>query len=378
MALGGTEVVIEWNGRPARAWRPDPLAGLPIDVGADVARRTERAVAAVRAADVHIPVGWEPLARLLLRVEGVASSNIEGLHAAVADVAAADLDHEAVGQDAAWVADNLGAVTEALAAAAAGSRLTLRALHAWHSRLMRAGRLDPSMVGAFRRAQGWIGGSSPRDAAYVPPPPGEVAGLMRDLLAFANRTDLDPVTQAAIVHGQFETIHPYDDGNGRLGRVLVLWVLARRLHVAVPPPVSVLIARDPGGYLSGLYCFRTGEVEPWVGWFAEVVRRAGDAAVAWTDEVAAMVEGWREQVADLRTDAAALVVLDELPGNPVVSATAVADRLGVSERAARSALALLAERGIVEPFDVRATRAGRPRHWWVARDLVDLVGRWTS
>jgi Fic family protein len=376
--MGGTEVTISWNDRPATAWAPDPLAAQSFDVGADVARRTERAVAAVRAADARLPAGWEPLARLLLRVEGVASSHIEGLHAAVADVAAADLDRESVGQDAGWVADHLGAVAEARAAAAADSPLTFKALHGWHARSMGHSRLDPSMVGAFRRAQGWIGGSSPRDAAYVPPPPAQVGPLMRDLVAFANRRDLDPVTQAAAVHAQFEVIHPYGDGNGRIGRVLVLWVLARRLRVAVPPPVSVLIARDAGGYLSGLYRFRTGEVEPWIGWFADVVRRAGETAMEWADEVGAVVEGWRDRVADLRADAAARAVLEELPGHPVVSAAAAAAGLGVSERAARSALAVLAERGVLAPYQARSGRSGRPRQWWVARELVDLAGRWTA
>ena len=88
---------------------------------------------------------------------------------------------------------------------------------------------------------------------------------------FVNSTDADAVTQAAVSHAQFETIHPYGDGNGRIGRLLVLWTLARRLDVPVPPPTSVLIARDPGGYLSGLYWFRSGELARWVGWFADIV-----------------------------------------------------------------------------------------------------------
>lgn len=376
--MSGAEVTIEWKGRPATAWAPDPLARRDMAVGTDVVRRTERAVAAVRLADARLPSGWEPLARLLLRAESVASSNIEGLHARVADVAAAELDGEAVGGDAAWVADNLGAVTDALAAARGGGRLTRKALHGWHGRLMRHSALGRGMVGAFRPAQGWIGGSSPRDAAYVPPPPDLVPALMADLLRFVNRRDLDPVTQAAVAHAQFETIHPYGDGNGRIGRVLVLWVLARRLRVAIPPPVSVLIARDPGGYLLGLYLFRTGELDAWVGWFAEVVRKAGEAAAEWAEEVDTILAAWQERLVGLRVDAAARAALGELPGHPVVSAEVVAGRLGVSERAARSALSALAERGIVEPFEVRGGRAGRPRHWWVARELVEPAGRWTG
>ncbi|MDZ7732438.1 MAG: Fic family protein [Acidimicrobiia bacterium] len=92
------------------------------------------------------------------------------------------------------------------------------------------------MVGRYRDAQGWIGGSSPLDAGLVPPPPAHLPYLMDDLVAFANADEPDPVTQAAVLHAQFETIHPYGDGNGRLGRVLVGWLLARRLRIALPHP----------------------------------------------------------------------------------------------------------------------------------------------
>src|SRR4029453_14990491 len=110
----------------------------------------------------------------------------------------------------------------------------------------------------------------------------------------------DAVAHAATIHAQFETIHPYGDGNGRLGRLLVLWVLARHLAVAVPPPVSVAIARDPGGYLGGLYRFRVGELTPWVDWFAGVVAQSALASLGWAEEVDALLAGWRERIADLR------------------------------------------------------------------------------
>ena len=114
---------------------------------------------------------------------------------------------------------------------------------------------------------------------------------MDDLLEFSNRTDIDAVTQAAMLHAQFETIHPYGDGNGRLGRLLILWVLARRLHVAVPPPVSVSIARDTGGYLAGLHWFRVGETSRWLTWFAGVVAASATASLECGDAVAGGLEG---------------------------------------------------------------------------------------
>src|SRR5438445_500042 len=142
----------------------------------------------------------------------------------------------------------------------------------WHGRRGDAWVPDPltERAGRLRWVQGGFGDTTPLDAALVPPPPGEIHGLMGDLVAFVNRDDLDPVTQAAVAHAQFEVIHPYVDGNGRVGRVLVVWLLTRRLRLVSPPPVSVRIALDRGGYLSGLTRFRLGEVDPWIAWFADV------------------------------------------------------------------------------------------------------------
>jgi Fic family protein len=201
---------------------------------------------------------------------------------------------------------------------------------------------------------------------------------MADLVGFANRTDVDPVVQAAVVHAQFETIHPYGDGNGRLGRVLISWVLARRLGVVLPPPVSVLIARDPGGYLSGLHQFRDGSVDAYIGWFAEIVGRAGDASVVLGDRVRLLLADWDERLSSLRADAAARRLVGLLPEHPAITSAVAADRLGLSERAARTALEALAERGIVAPMAPLRTSPGRPYSWWIARELLDLVGRWSS
>jgi Fic family protein len=332
----------------------------------------------VRDAGRALPGAWEPLARLLLRAEGVASSNIEGLRAPAADVIAAEVDDARVADDAngaPWVADNLRTVTDALDSATHHRPLTVDELHAWHERLMAHSGIAPEHIGAFRTAQGWVGGRSPLDAAFVPPPPDHVAPLIKDLVDFLNDADVDPIAQAAVAHGQFETIHPYADGNGRIGRVLVLWVLARRLDVAVPPPVSVQIARDPGGYLSGLYWFRVGELTRWISWFASVVESSGTAVGEWADELSALMREWRGRLVGLRADAAARSILEMLPSQPVLSTVAAAKLAGVSDTSARAALRTLADHGIVEPYVPRVQGAGRPRGWWYAPALVDLVGQ---
>jgi Fic family protein len=370
--MSGTEVAIEWNGRPARAWLPDPLASRSLDLPVDVARATERAAAAVLRVGDRLTSGREPLARLLPRAEGIASSNIEGLRAPAAQVAAAELDEAAVPRGAALVADNLAVVTDALAHAR-GHRLTIADLHAWHARLMHNSGLEPHLVGAFRATQGWIGGRGPQDAAYVPPPADHVPALMDDLVAFANGNDPDVITQAAVGHAQFETIHPYGDGNGRIGRLLVLWTLARRLDVSVPPPTSVLIARDPGGYLSGLYWFRSDELARWVKWFADIVESSAAASLDWANDVETLMSTGRSRIADVRADAAAHSILEILPAHPVVTAGTAARFVNSSDTAARTALELLHERGILEPYEVTAAGSGRPRNWWLAKELAELI-----
>lgn len=220
----GREVRVEWNGRSVAAWVPALLAERDLRLTEATVRLTERAAAAARRGSDSLPADWEALSRLLLRAEGVASSYVEGVRAPVAEVAAAELD-PAVGETAAWVADNLAAVLQAVGEAREGP-LAVQSLQRWHHRLMAgASHLPDRLIGSSRDLQGWIGGASPMDAALVVPPADLIAPLLGDLVAYVNRRDVDPVTQAAVAHAQFELIHPYADGNGRVGRILIGWIL---------------------------------------------------------------------------------------------------------------------------------------------------------
>jgi len=369
----GHEVTVTWNGAPVRAWVPHLLAGQDFEVTVRTARRTEQAVAAVRASG-DASTRFEPLALLLLRAEGVASSYIEGLRTPLADVAAAEVGVTS-NATAAWVADNLTAVRYALDGA--GRNLTVEAIHEWHRLLMGpTSRLPEEMVGAFRTAQSWIGGTSPRTASFVPPPPDRVADLMVDLVGFVNAEWVDPVTQAAVAHAQFSTIHPYGNGNGRIGRILIGWILAHRTGITVPPPVSVFIARDPGGYLAGLARYRFGELDPWVEWLATELQYSSEAAEGLMKRSEQLLEEWNRRTGDLRADATATQALPVLIEHPVVSSDLVAERVAVSERAARAALTMLAERAIVEPYDKAPTGPGRPRRYWVAAELIAIATHW--
>lgn len=370
----GRTVTVEWNGRQVHAFVPDPLTRFAAVLSEGTVRRTERAAASVRRVGDLTSRGLEVAGRLLLRAEGVASSHIEGIQARADEVAVAALD-DSVGGSAGWVADNLAAIDDALGE---HGPFTAESLWRWHRRLMRHSDLAADHIGCWRDRQGWVGGSTPLTAAFVPPPAAEVARLMDDLLVFANLDTIDPVSHAGIVHAQFETIHPFADGNGRIGRLLISRLLRDRLGVPVPPPVSVQFTRDVGGYLSGLVLFREGHIDAWVGWFADALDHAADRTVTVLSAVEELITRWAEASSSLRRDAAARRLVPRLAEHPVVNTAIVAELLGISEQSARVAIVELVHLGVLTEFTspaVTPTRPGRPRQWWVASELLALLGR---
>jgi len=236
--------------------------------------------------------------------------------------------------------------------------------------------LDASLIGSWRDRLGWIGGPSPHRAAHVTPPPELIDGAMDDLLAFLRRTDLDPVTQAAIAHAQFETIHPFADGNGRIGRILIGWVLRRRLRLLVPPPVSGTFLGDRGGYLSGLTLYREAGPDPWLRWFAGAVERTARSTETTLTAILELAGGWPDRLSGVRADAAARKLLPHLTTHPALDVATAAALANVTEQAARAALNDLAARGILrDATPTENQRPGRPRRWWVAGELLDLLAR---
>ena len=327
-----------------------------------------------------MPDDYAALARLLLRAEGVASSFIEGVSAPVVDVVLAENSERLAGSNAAWVAANLAAATEAIAEAHAGP-LTIERLCRWHRTLMSGSPTPVQHVGMVRTEQGWIGGTSPLDAHLVTPPPDEVPALFDDLVDYGNRVDVDPVAQAAIAHAQFEIIHPFADGNGRVGRVLIAWILVRRLALVTPPPVSTCIAADVGGYGSGLVLFRLGDHNAWIRWFADAVSGAGRAqqelvaAVAglrrtWVDRLGARRDGMRR----LRSNAAAWRLLDLLPRHLVLTAPLVASEVTIPLKSATAALGDLVGAGILVEHGTIQSGRGRPSRVYVSPELLGLTG----
>ncbi len=381
MDPAGVEVPILWRARRTRAFVPTLLAERDLTLGFATVAHTARAQAAVEHGAESMPEDYAALARLLLRAEGVASSFIEGVTAPVVDIVLAEGDDQNRRSAAAWVAANLAAVTEALEEAHAGP-LTVESLCRWHRTLMTGSPTPSRHVGVVRDEQGWIGGTSPLDAHLVTPPPEYVPGLLEDLVAYVNGTDVDPVSQAAVAHAQFELIHPFADGNGRVGRVLIAWLLVRRLSLVTPPPVSTRIAADVGGYASGLVLFRLGEHDRWVQWFADAVSGAGRAQQEVITAVRELKHAWEEQLAAprqgarrLRSNAAAWRALELLPRHLVLTAPVVAAELGIPLKSASAALHDLVAAGVlVEHGTVPPVGPGRPRRLFTSPELLGLAG----
>lgn len=381
MEPAGVEVPIVWRGRRTRAFVPTRLAQRDLTLDARTIAEAARAEAAVEHGAETMPDDYAALARLLLRAEGVASSFIEGVTAPVVDIVLAEADETGSPSAAAWVASNLAAVAEAIDEAHAGP-LTADSLCRWHRTLMTGSPTPAQQVGVLRSEQGWIGGTSPLDAHLVTPPHEEVPALVDDLIAYVNGDDVDPVSQAAIAHAQFEIIHPFADGNGRVGRVLIAWILVRRLSLVAPPPVSARIAADVGGYGSGLVLFRMGDHNAWVRWFANAVSGAGRAQQELVASVERLRSEWRERLAApradsrrVRSDAAAWRVLDLLPRHLVLTGPIVARELDVPLKSATAALGELVSAGIlVEHGNVQPSGRGRPSRLYTSVELLGLTG----
>lgn len=380
MELAGSEVEVIWNGRRVRAFVPTLLGYRDLTLDALSGARSAVAATEVAHAAEALDADYEPLARLLLRSEGVASSYIEGVTAPVVDVVLAEEQLGRRGSGAAaWVASNLAALAQAVASAEGVAALSIEALCEWHRTLMARSPTPERYIGVIRNEQGWIGGTSPLDAHLVTPPPSELAALLDDLITYVNREDVDPIAQAAISHAQFEIIHPFGDGNGRIGRVLVAWVLTRRLALLVPPPVSVAIAADVAGYSSGLALFRFADHRRWIAWFADAVASGGRSQRALISNVEQIKQQWRDRLVASerkpRSDAAVFAALDLLPRHLVLTSQILGDELGISRKASLATLHRLVQVGILtQQGTVSRETSGQPASLFVSRDLLGLAG----
>ncbi len=280
---------------------------------------------------------------VLLRSEAAASSQIEHLTASARAILTAELTGHAT-RNASLIAANTAALRAAIDLA---DDITADAIARMHEVLM-AGQVQHT-PGRWRTEAVWIGTSSrsPIGADFVAPRWERVPELIDDLVVFSRRLDIGALTLTAISHAQFETIHPFTDGNGRTARALAQALLRYRgVTRAVAVPVSAGLLADVDGYHTALTAYRAGDLEPIVARFAEASLRAVTNArqlVADIDEIAA---GWRDRV-KARTDSGVWRVLDVIARTPVVNASLVAAELGVRPQNVYPLLGNLTERGIL-------------------------------
>ena len=273
---------------------------------------------------------------------------------------------------------NIDAMTWAVDAVGPGDAVTVDTLLETHRLLMAGGRLEEH-GGHLRTVQNWIGGSgyNPCSAAFVPPPPEYVPELLEDLCDFCNDDSLPALAQAALAHAQFETIHPFVDGNGRAGRALIHLALRRRgLGVWVLPPVSLLLATWSQDYIEGLTCTRyVGEPDSaeaqeglnrWIALFAAACGRAVEDASDFEERVKALQSSWRDRVGRVRSDSTVGLLIDALPAAPVLTTTTAAELVGRSFQAANQAIGRLVEAGALVQVNV-----GRRNRAFEAPELVD-------
>lgn len=359
------------------AFVPDVLTGrdvqLPADVAADVSD-AERAVQALNTTGVPYR-GYEAIARLLLRAEAVASSRIEGLEIGGRRLARADAARAADGSSpdagAADVLGNIDAMRAAVDDVARRPRLSVEAIRDIHRALL-AGTRDASWAGEIRDRQNWIGGSSynPCAAEFVPPPAEEVEGLLRDLVAYLESDLHPPVVQAALAHAQFETIHPFADGNGRTGRALIHVVLTRRgLSPRHVPPVSLVLATRSRDYIDGLEAFRRDGAAEWIATFAAATTEACQRVEGLTEGLRVLERQWREAAGLVRAGSTVAQLLDEvLPQMPVVTVANLVRVTGRSTQAVNEAVERLHAAGVL-----KQTTAGRRNRAFEVDGLIDLI-----
>lgn len=356
---------------------PTKLADLTFALDTDVVSDVVRAEAAIRELNSKVEAlhSSEGLARLLLRTESVSSSYIEGLHVGTKRLLKAELDLAGgsdFGKDAvaAEIVGNIHAMQDALGKAEQDFEVTVDTIKDIHRTLLRGSRLE-RFGGELRTVQNWIGGNwyNPLQAKYIPPAPEYVENLLEDLACFCNQDHVSPVQQAAMVHAQFETIHPFVDGNGRTGRALIHLVLRRRgLTPAFVPPISLVLATFSEAYIGGLSEFRFTDDEgaaavaehlnSWISFFSGACVRACEEAEEFERRVAGLQGEWREKLGRVRKGSTAELLLDELVGAPVFTLQTLRDATQRSLPSIVDAVDAYERAGIVRGIGVAKRKRG--------------------
>ena len=334
---------------------PARIADLVLDLPSSVLADAEAAGREIARFDAELGGEIAPFAALLLRSESAASSQIENLTASARAIGEAELPGAKAKRNAAMVVANTAAMHAAVALSDTVDADAIRAMH--RALMVNEPRPTP---GEFRTEPVWIGGgSTPIGATFVGPRHELIAGAIGDLIAFAHRIDVPALPQIAVAHAQFETIHPFTDGNGRTGRALVQAMLRNKgLTRQVTVPVSAGLLADTGGYFAALTSYRDGDA-------ASIVERFSRAAVLaiangrqLVTDIRDIRTAWNGVIA-ARSDSAVWKVADLLTRRPVVNAVLLAQELGIESTNAHRYLNPLTESGIL----IETSNGPRNRVW---------------
>jgi Fic family protein len=332
------------------AFVPDPIRELETRLTDSVVAEMEAAAVGVRELQSSPTFrGLEAVGRQLLRTEALASSRIEGLEMSQRRIAKALATDEDRDETARSVVANISAMELAVRIASEARVLTLDDVLSIHDRLMVLPR-ERRFAGRLRDVQNWIGQEdSPRNAEFIPPPEGRVPELMADLVGYLNRDGLSPIAQAAIAHAQFETIHPFVDGNGRTGRALIHIALRRgRVANRIVPPVSVVLATNRRRYVEGLTAYREGDLNAWILFFARSLSDAASASKRLGISLNEIEARWLESVRPRRGSGAASLI-GSLAAHPMLTVNTARETIGGTFQSANMAIGRLEAAGILRP-----------------------------
>lgn len=349
--------------------------GIPEDVGADL----EESAAALGRLDAYAGarLGMRdrvlgPMSAILLRTESTSSSQIENLTVGAKGLALQELG-QGRGGNAEVVVGNVRAMEAALGLA---KKLDEPGILAMHAALLSVQSGFEQYAGRYRDVTVWIGGSSygPRGASHVGPQPELIEACMGDLMAFLHRDDLPVILQCAVAHAQFETIHPFVDSNGRVGRALVHAILRNKGLVSnVTPPVSAGLLTDTGRYFRALGSYRDGDARPIVECFTDACRYASVTGIRLIDALEEQIDLAREALRGVRSDAAVWGILPLLIEQPIVNHAYLMSKASISPATARRVIDVLVERGVLTEI-----MGGRRNKVWAHQGILQVLDEYAK
>lgn len=314
--------------------------------------------------DDELGIELAPFSAVLLRTESVASSKIENLSASAANISLAELGDPSR-RNATIIVANVAAMRAAINLA---DRIDANAILTMHKALL--GNEHPDWAGVWRREQVWIGGNdfSPHGAVFVPPHHTRVPTAIDDLVRFVSESDLPPLAVAAIAHAQFETIHPFPDGNGRVGRALIHSILKARgltRHVTVPVSAGLLVDLDQ--YFQSLTDYRNGNHEHIVNLIANASFHAINNGRLLSADLRGLRDEWRSKIS-ARRDAAVWDLVDLTLRQPIIDSHLVQQELDIAPHNANTAIQQLVDIGSI----VEVSGKHRSRKWSAPQVLAAL------